>query len=93
MISTDTKILEEGSSVRARMVEYGNLFSELHIVIFGTATKAPTEVSISKNVFAYPTQSLSKVFCVKDATKIGRKIIKEKGFVVGECVITTQDPF
>jgi hypothetical protein len=34
MISTDTKIFEQGSSVRNRMVEYGSLFDELHIVVF-----------------------------------------------------------
>ncbi len=93
MISTDAKILDEGSSVRARMVEYGNLFSELHIVIFTTNAESPDRLAISKKVFVYPTKSLSKLLCVKDAVKIGRKIIKEKGFVVGESVITTQDPF
>ena len=34
MISTDRKIFEEGSAVRARMIEYGKLFDELHIVVF-----------------------------------------------------------
>ena len=93
MISTDTKILEEGSSVRARMIEYGTLFKELHIVLFNTDTKAPVEVSLSNNVHVYPTQSFSKLVYIKDAIKIGKKVIKEKNLVVGESVITTQDPF
>jgi len=33
-IGTDRKIFEEGSAVRARMVEYASLFDELHIVVF-----------------------------------------------------------
>jgi len=34
MISTDRKIFEENSAVRQRILEYGNLFGELHIIIF-----------------------------------------------------------
>lgn len=36
MISTDRKILEENSAVRQRVVEYGSLVNELHIVIFNS---------------------------------------------------------
>ena len=93
MISTDTKILEEGSSVRARMIEYGTLFKELHIVLFSTDIKAPVEVLLSNNVHVYPTRSFSKLVYIKDAVKIGKKVIKEKNLLVGESVITTQDPF
>jgi glycosyltransferase involved in cell wall biosynthesis len=92
MISTDAKILEEGSLVRARMIEYGTLFSELHIVVFATGKYSST-MQIAPNVFAYPTNSFSKILCIKDAVSIGVKIIKEKGFTVDTGVITTQDPF
>lgn len=34
MISTDVSILKEGSAAHRRMREYGNLFAELHIVLF-----------------------------------------------------------
>jgi glycosyltransferase involved in cell wall biosynthesis len=92
MISTDAKILEEGSDVRARMIEYGTLFSELHIVVFSTGSLSKT-IHIAQNVFAYPTNSLSKFLYIKDAVSVGSKIIKEKGFTSATSVITTQDPF
>ncbi len=34
MISTDRKIFEEGSAVRARMAEYAKNWNEMHIVVF-----------------------------------------------------------
>ncbi len=34
MISTDTKIFQEGSAVRARQVEYAKEWKEVHIVVF-----------------------------------------------------------
>jgi len=93
MISMDAKILEEGSSVRERMIEYGNLFAELHIVVFSTNTTAPSVIQISTNVYAYPTRSISKLLYVTDGVRIGERILKEKNFLKNESVITTQDPF
>lgn len=92
MISTDTKILEEGSVVRGRMIEYGNLFSELHIVVFSKGKNAVV-ITIAPNVFVYPTNSSSKFLYVKDGISLGLKIIKEKKLVPETSVITTQDPF
>ena len=34
MISTDRKIFEDGRGARSRMIEYGALVRELHIVVF-----------------------------------------------------------
>jgi len=99
MISTDRKILEEGSNVRARMVEYGKLFDGLHIIVFskkdlvGRSRLSPEKIEISKNTFVYPTNSLSKLFYVTDAGKIGAKIIADKKMTATNSVITTQDPF
>ena len=36
MISTDRKIFEEGSAVRARQIEYAKEWGEVHIIIFNT---------------------------------------------------------
>ncbi|MEK7607789.1 MAG: glycosyltransferase [Patescibacteria group bacterium] len=94
MISTDTKILEESSPVRTRMSEYGTLFEELHIVVFTTkenSNNAP--VAISKNTFAYPTSSITKLLYVTDAIKIGVSIIENSKLSSKNSVITTQDPF
>lgn len=34
MISTDRKIFEENSFVRSRITQYGELFEELHVIVF-----------------------------------------------------------
>lgn len=110
MISTDAKIFEEESSVRARMIEYGALFGELHIVVFvakengitnkngitkenGEKLPGPACVAVSKNVFIYPTNSISKLLYVTDAVKIGISIITDWKLSPTDSVITTQDPF
>lgn len=93
MVSADAKIFEEGSFVRARMIEYGSLFSELHIVVFSVDTKLAATHQIAQNVFAYPTRSLTKLLYVTDGISLGMKVLREGGFPVGESVITTQDPF
>ncbi|MDO8579542.1 MAG: glycosyltransferase [bacterium] len=94
MISTDAKIFEEGSQVRARVSEYGTLFSELHIIVFTTRGNGDdARAEITKNVFAYPTNSISKLLCVTDAVKIGVSIITNSKFLPTDSVITTQDPF
>lgn len=97
MISTDRKILEEGSAVRARMAEYGALFGELHIVVFAKKGAGTGSAQIARNVFAYPTESPSKFLYVKDARAAVRRVVSERGLAAGEAarvtVVTCQDPF
>src|SRR3989338_550286 len=109
MISTDRKIFEEGSAVQARMIEYGKLFGEIHIIIFNkknsqfsrflfTKIEDPrffkTKTGqISKNVFVYPTSSFSKFFYVFDAIRLGKSVIRNLGLEIRNCLITCQDPF
>ena len=64
MLSNDKKVLEEGSAVRVRMLEYGALIDELHIVVF-TLNQRDMSLSgpaakLGKNVWLYPTNSKSK---------------------------------
>lgn len=92
MISTDAKILEEGSAVRARMQDYGKLFTSLHIVLF-TKGSLHTKTTLSENVTVYPTNSSSKFFYIQDGKKIGKEVIFKEGFTAQDTVITTQDPF
>ncbi|MBI5134450.1 MAG: glycosyltransferase [Candidatus Taylorbacteria bacterium] len=92
MISTDRKILEEGSPIRARMLDYAGLFDELHVVVFAKKEAGTAPFAIG-NLSVYPTNSLSKLLYVRDATAIGSSIIRDSGFVAGDSVITTQDPF
>jgi len=89
MISRDDLIFKEGSDVRFRMMEYGTLVKRLDIIVFikkGTNGAYDNPVKISDNVFAYATDSKSKLFYIFDTLKIARKLKRPD-------LITTQDPF
>ncbi|MHB0978207.1 MAG: glycosyltransferase [Minisyncoccota bacterium] len=94
MISSDRKVLEEGSAVRERMKEYGQLVTELHIVLLSNVLKIEnSKLKIAENTWVYPTNSSSKWFRSGGAVRLGKKIVFEKKFVRGKSLITTQDPF
>jgi glycosyltransferase involved in cell wall biosynthesis len=101
-ISTDRKIFDESSPVRARQIEYGALFDELHIVVFTSVfSSLPTKIQIAPNVWVYGTKSWSKFLCISDAVKVASSVISRRD-TGGDAhtsadnqsfVITTQDPF
>lgn len=91
MISTDRKIFVPNSSVAQRMVEYGSLLGELHIIVFTIASQKLEAGQIGKNVFLYHTNSGSRWSYVFDAIRIGKQILSQVYF--GQTAITTQDPF
>ncbi|HOG37381.1 MAG TPA: glycosyltransferase [Candidatus Woesebacteria bacterium] len=91
MISTDRKIFEETSAVRARMAEYASLFEKLEIVVFAQKSEGFSIVQIAPNCRIYSTNSLTPLFYIWDALKQGRKILK--GEIPAGWVITCQDPF
>jgi len=85
MLSTDSRIFEEGSAVRGRMVEYGKLFNTFSIIVY---TKPGfKEELLSSGVHFYPTNSKNIFFYFWSAYRVSRKIIK----VYGDTVITSQD--
>lgn len=89
MLSTDQKIFDVDSAVRQRIIDYGKLFEELHVIIY---TKKELgiknyESRIAENVFLYPTLSRFKLRYFWDAYKLGKSIM-DNNFV-----ITSQDPF
>jgi len=90
MMSTDRRLFEENSSVRGRILNYGSLVDELHILVFTTKKHGIKEgkVSLGDNVYLYPTVSLNRWFYVFSALRIGKTILGKDGWV-----ITTQDPF
>jgi glycosyltransferase involved in cell wall biosynthesis len=92
-ISTDNKIFEENSAVRQRMVEYGKLFEELHIVVFALKNMKlnAKNLKIGNNIWLYPTNSVSKAFYIWDAFGIGKILGSKLKF--SNCVISSQDPF
>jgi glycosyltransferase involved in cell wall biosynthesis len=93
MISTDRRIFESDSEVRGRMLEYGGLAEELHIVVFGRAAD-PAQMAVGEgNVFIYPTNSRRRLMYIWDAVRIGREIIRDFDFRANDSLITVQDPF
>lgn len=58
MLSTDRKILDEGSGVRARMQFLGEAFDELHIIILGTKG----EKQKFSNLTLYPMSRFNAFF-------------------------------
>lgn len=90
-IGTDRKIFEQGSYVNIRQSEYGNLFEEVNIIVFSHESHGFRDmIQISKNVFAYPTNSKTKLLYLWDAYRLAsKKISKDKN----NFVLSTQDPF
>lgn len=83
MISTDRKIFEEGSEVRARQIEYAKEWEEVHVIIF--AGKKFDEQPLASNCWAYSTRSRSKFLYPFDAIKLGRFIIEKRGITDITC--------
>jgi glycosyltransferase involved in cell wall biosynthesis len=99
MISTDRKIFEEGSAVRARQAEYARGWKEVHIVVFAkrdfrspisdlrsnSNLPLPREAVLSPNCFAYSTRSRSKFLYPFDAMRLGRFIMEKRGITDITC--------
>ncbi len=92
-IGTDRKIFEEGSPVRERMIEYGKLFTELHIIVFSKADTGLEAWRIADNVWIYPTNSFSKFMYMRDGVALAKKVIQLRKFTPETTIVTTQDPF
>ncbi len=75
MFSTDKNIFIEGSEVQRRMVEYGSLVEELHIIIKSQNLNLKSQNF--RNVFVYPTNDRWKFLYFINAYKIGKKIISK----------------
>ncbi len=86
MISTDNMIFNERSAVRARMIEYAKSYKEMHIIVFSKIK------FISENCTIYSTNSFSKFNYIKNAYKIGKKILKNVD-KSEKLLISCQDPF
>lgn len=82
-------MFDENSEVRQRIVEYGKLVDELHIIVFSTRKSEGQSTKLETNVFLYPTYSRNRWFYIFDALKIGEKILASGG----QWLITAQDPF
>jgi glycosyltransferase involved in cell wall biosynthesis len=89
-ISTDRKVFEEGSAVRARLIEYGGLVEELHVIVFAKHSLNLKQEKIAPNIYLYPTNSFSKFTHICAAISQARSL-KRSGLTFD--LVTTQDPF
>ena len=83
-ISLDASILKEGSRARKRHIDYGRLFSELHILILYPGR----EQNVGNNIWIYSVSGnkLVRFLC---AYKKAKRIIKNRQIDL----ISSQDPF
>ena len=88
-IGSDRKIFDKNSNVRKRIVEYGALVEQLHIVVFCNKALGYEKQKIGENVWVYPTNSGSRWGYVFDAIKIGKEITH----AWDAWLVTAQDPF
>lgn len=87
-IGSDKSLFNPEADLVKRQARLGKIFEELHVIVFSKKSLAPLQ--IAGNVFAYPTNSLSKVFYYWDAYQLARAIIKKSP---GCWVVTVQDPY
>ncbi len=97
MISTDSKILDSGSAEEARMILYGTICEELHIVI-STNDQRPTtnneKIQIAENVFVYPAVASNKILALLRTYFTGIRILSTTyNLQPTTYLVTAQDPF
>lgn len=92
-IGTDRNLFDKESVVRARILEYGALFEEMHIVVFTKLSSKYKPEKISPNMWIYPTNSFSRFLYVRDATKTAFDIYKKINQNLNNIIVTCEDPF
>ena len=84
----------EGTEVRERMIKYGHLVEELHIIVFSKSSSDLLLQKISENTWVYPTNSFDRWFYVWSAVSIGKKLLtKNYQLKTKDWLVTAQDPF
>ncbi len=92
-ISSDRKLFEYGSAVRSRLLEYGRLAEELHIIVFAKRSHGFKMETFPPNIFAYPTNSANRWMYIFDALRISKRIHTKYQISNTDWVVTTQDSF
>ena len=94
MISFDRNLFMEGTDVRERMIKYGHLVEELHIIVFSKNSLDLSEQKISENTWIYPTNSFDRWFYVWNAVSIGKKLLATRFTPnTSRWLVAAQDPF
>jgi len=86
MLSQDKKIFEEGN-VRRRMISYGSIFTELHIIVFGTGLRQEAVLAPNVTVTGAGGRDKASAFFsgTREALTAGRQMNAD--------IISAQDPF
>lgn len=89
-ISSDRKVFEEGSAMRARTREYGRLVDEMHIIVCAKNSHQHKDTVLPPNIFLYPTNTRTR-FGYMFSAIIHARALARRG--VRFDVVTAQDPF
>lgn len=89
-ISSDRKVFEEGSAMRARTREYGRLVDEMHIIVCAKNSHQHKDTVLPPNIFLYPTNTRTRFGHIFSAI-IHARALARRG--VRFDVVTAQDPF
>jgi glycosyltransferase involved in cell wall biosynthesis len=87
-LGVEEGLFDEDSKARTRILSYGKLFDEYHIVAFTNTKRDKFQIA---NVSIYPIFAKNKVRALLEAYKQIRNIIQKKSNA--NTVITSQDPF
>jgi len=96
-IGLDRSLFVEGSNSQQRMRAQAEHLDELHIIVH--TPRGYTPLQLADNLWVHPTNSLSKVFFIRDACRIGRRLILATRTAEADHptmlfdLITTQDSF
>ncbi|MDE2001819.1 MAG: glycosyltransferase family 4 protein [Patescibacteria group bacterium] len=89
VIGSDRNLFVKGSDAQKRIMEYGKLFDQLHVIVFADKKLGLTELKLDENVWVYPTGHSYRFLYLGSVFRIARS-------AASRCrlsVITTQDPF
>lgn len=90
-ISYGRHLFEEGNRERERMLACARHVDELHMVVFTRDHDNLKPEVVDGKLFLHPTASSGKFMMLRDAVRLGKKILKEKE--AAKWVISAQDPF
>lgn len=91
MLSIDRKIFDADSDVRRRMVSYGEIFEQLHIVVLNRSWWRLLETEkIAPNVWVYPTNSWSRFLYLFDVFNVVKRELAVHGELAAD-IISAQE--
>ncbi len=85
-IGTDRSVFSEGTEARNRLARYAVLGNEVHVIVFSLRKLCLKEFSLGPTMHIHPTNSVSRLFYLLDAFRIGRSL-------TGVTHVSAQDPF